>query len=455
MTRPAVTTNDPGAGPSPRPAARTVGAPTAVSADLMASPAFSASILLGAILALVFTAVLWASQARIEEVSTGRGRVTPASRIQVVQNLEGGIVREVLAREGSHVREGDILLRIDPTQAASSLGDAREKMVGLSVLIARLEAEIEGRPLVFPADVEQARPDLVDQQREHFDTRRKEIEAAIATLELQGRQRAQEIMEARSRIGTLERGLAIAREELEIIRPLERTRAVARAEALAAEGKVNDINGALEALQLSVPRLEAAMAEAARRRTERIEAFRSDALQRLTAARAEYASLQELSRASEDKVTRTTVRAPTDGIVKTVFVTTPGQVVQPGHNLIEIVPVNDTLLVEAQVRPQDIAFLRPGLDAVVKFTAYDYSIYGGLHATLEHIGADSLTTEKGETYYLIRLRTDKAQLEHAGARLPIIPGMVADVDIKTGSKTILEYIAKPMVRLQHASLRER
>lgn len=431
------------------------GVPTAISADLLAGPSQGASWLLLSLVGLVATFVLWAALASVQEVTTGRGRVTPASKIQVVQNLEGGIVREVLVREGAFVREGDVLLRIDPTLAGSSLGEAREKMMALGALIARLEAEVEGRPLVFSAELAQGRPDLVAHQRDHYEARRREIEAAVAALDLQERQRSQEIREAQSRIGTLKRGLDIAQQELEMLRPLERTRSVSRSELLLSEAKVNDMRGSLEATELAIPRLEAAMSETARRRTERIEAFRGDALQKLSSARVEHAALTELSKGSEDKVARTTVRAPTDGIVKTVLVTTPGQVVQPGHSLVEIVPVNDKLLVEAQVRPQDIAFLRPGQDALVKITAYDFSIYGGLAAKLEHIGADSITTEKGETYYLIRVRTDKAHLSHRGGTLPIIPGMVADVDVITGSKTVMGYLTKPLVRMRQTALRER
>lgn len=453
---PAPSTQAGRAKPPPEPAKpRPAGVPTAISADLLAMPSRRASALMLTLVALVAVFILWAILATVQEVTTGRGRVTPASKIQVVQNLEGGIVREVLVREGAFVREGDILLRIDPTQAGSSLGEAREKILGLGALIARLEAEVEGRPLSFPAELAKGRPDLVTHQREHYEARRKEIEAAIAALDLQEVQRAQEIKEAQSRIKTLRRSLELAGEELDMIQRLERSRSASRSELLVVEAKVNDTRGALEATNLALPRLEAAMSEIGRRRTERIEAARGESLQRLSSARVEHSALQEMSRGSEDKVARTTVRAPTDGIVKTVNVTTPGQVVQPGHSLVEIVPINDTLLVEAQVRPQDIAFLRPGQDALVKITAYDFSIYGGLAAKLEHIGADSISTDKGETYYLIRVRTNTAQLTHGSGSLPIIPGMVAEVDVITGSKTVMGYLTKPLVRMRQTALRER
>jgi adhesin transport system membrane fusion protein len=442
----------PAAGGSPRPAG---GVPTAVSADLMQLPSERMSRLMLSLVALVVAFVVWAALAAITEVTSGRGRVIPASKIQVVQNLEGGIVREIRVREGDHVREGDVLARIDPTLAGSSLGEAREKMQGLVALIARLEAEVEEKPLTFPQSVLDGRPDLAGHQREHFEARRKELDAALGALTLQETQRSQEVVETRSKIATLQRSLVLAREELDLVRGLERTRAASRSELITMEAKTNDIDGALKAAQLALPRLEAAVAEIADRRKEKLSSFRGDALQKLAAARVELAAIEQSSRGSEDKVARTTVRAPVAGIIKTVNVTTAGQVVQPGHSLIEIVPMNDTLLVEAQVRPQDVAFLRPGQEAKVKLTAYDPSIYGALAARLEQIGADSITTEKGETYYLVRVRTEKSHLEYRGETLPILPGMVADVDVVTGAKSVLTYITKPFVRMRDVALRER
>ncbi|MEZ5851986.1 MAG: HlyD family type I secretion periplasmic adaptor subunit [Hyphomicrobiaceae bacterium] len=439
-----------------RPAiARKAGVPTAISADLLAMPRRGASNLMLSLLVLIAAFIVWASFASIQEVTKGTGRVTPASKIQVVQNLEGGIVREVLVSEGSLVKAGDIILRIDPTQAASVLGESKEKILGLKALIARLEAEVEGRLLSFPKEVEDGQPDLVVHQRELFDARRKELDAAVSAMRLQEQQRSQEIKEAQSRIATLRKALEIASEEVAMTRPLLRSGAASRAELLSLEAKLNEARGSLEATTLAVPRLDAAKSEIVRKRTERLEAFRAEALQRLASARVELSALEEISRGSQDKVARASVKAPTDGIVKTVHVTTPGQVVQPGHSLVEIVPINDTLLVEAQVRPQDIAFLHPGQNAVVKLSAYDFSIYGGLSAKLEHIGADSISTEKGETYYLIRVRTEKAQLTHRGHNLPIIPGMVAEVEVITGSKTVMNYMTKPLLRMRHAALTER
>lgn len=445
----------PRSGPPPPAVAQHHGIPSAISADLVAPPSRGLSRLMAMLMALIATFIVWAALANVEEFTSGRGRIIPASRIQVVQSLEAGIVREILVREGDMVRAGHVILRIDPTIAGSSVGEAREKMLGLEALIARLEAEVEGREPTFSDEFASQRPDLASHQRTHYESRRRELEGAIAALDGQERQRAQEIAEARQKIETLTRALEIAEQELGILKPLERSRAASKSEVLAAEAKRNDTEGALSATRLAIPRLEAALAEVKGRRAERLEAYRGDSLQKLATARIEHAALSEQNRGSADRLARTTVRAPASGIVKTVSVTTPGQVIQPGHNVVEIVPIDDTLLVEAQVRPQDIAFLRPGQRALVKLTAYDFAIYSGLEGRVEQISADSVTTEKGESYYVVRVRTDKSHLQHGTESLPIIPGMVADVDVVTGSKSVLTYLTKPLTRMRQSALRER
>lgn len=430
------------------------GIPTAVSADLLAEPSKALSALTLTMVALVLGFIGWAHFAVLDEVTQGRGRVIPASKLQVVQNLEGGIVREIHVREGQRVAEGDMLLRIDPTHFDASAGEAQEKILGLKALLARLEAEVEGKALAFPPEVSD-RAELASRQRDLYETRKRELEAALAALDQQGVQRAQEIMEVEAKAGTLTRALDIAEKELAISRPLEASRAVSKTELLALEAKANETRGALEAAQLSLPRLKAAQEEVRVKRAEKLAAYRSDSLQKLSQAQVELMAMTQASRSNTDKVARTTVRAPVAGIVKTVNVTTAGQVVQPGSSLVEIVPLNDTLLVEAQVRPQDIAFIHPGQKAKVKITAYDFSLYGGLDAEVERIGVDSVTPERGEPYYPVRVRTDKASLTHRGETLPIMPGMVAEVDILSGHKSVLQYLSKPLLKMTSQAMRER
>lgn len=440
----------------PRPAPqRALGVPSAISADLLRPLPRGLDALLLCLIGLVAAFFIWATFAMVEETTKGEGRVIPASKIQLVQNLEGGIVREIFVREGDHVTAGDVLLRIDPTLAGSSHAEANERILGLRALVARLSAEVNLTPLTFPDDLVSHHPRLVLHQNNEYTERKRELEAALATLDLQAKQRAQERLELEAKIGTLERALEIAESELEILRPLAKTRSVSRSELLGSQAKVNETRGALKGAQLALPRIIDQRLEALSRREEKQAAFRAQALQKLAQANIELNALTQGNRGAADKLARTTVRSPATGIIKTVHVTTKGQVVKPGIDLIEIVPLNDTLLIEARVRPADIAFLHPGQRALVKLTAYDFSLYGGLEGRVEQIGADSTTNDKGETYYIIRVRTSRNTLKNQGDDLRIIPGMVAQVNIMTGSKTVLSYLTKPLTRMRHNALSER
>ncbi|MGL4440889.1 MAG: HlyD family type I secretion periplasmic adaptor subunit [Bosea sp. (in: a-proteobacteria)] len=397
----------------------------------------------------------WAALAKVDEVTRADGKVIPASRIQLVQNLEGGIVRRINTREGALVKEGDLLVQIDATGFGSSLDERREKLLGLRAVLARLEANVEGQALAIPDDIVRTRPRLAHEQAEMFDNRRREMQASLGGLDQQVAQRRQEIEEIRSRIANLTRALEIAREELDLTRPLVQRGAAARIELIRLEARQNELQGSLEAAQLTMPRIEQALGEARNRRIEREMGLQAEMRSQLSESRVQIASLEQSIKGDLDRVDRTEVRAPVSGIVKTLHVSTLGQVVKPGVDIVEIVPSGDSLLIETRIRPQDIAHLRPGLDAVVRLTAYDYTSYGVLKGKLEHIGADTVQTERGETFYHARVRTDRASLTRDGQEHPILPGMVANVDILTGRKTVLDYIVKPITRLQHEALRER
>jgi membrane fusion protein, adhesin transport system len=437
------------------PSARPLGLPTAVSADLLEPPRRLHHVCGVALSALLAGFVLWSANAVVTEFAVGQGKIIPARKVQVVQNLEGGIVRAIAVREGQQVRQGDLLLSIDPTAPGAQLAEAREKAAGMIILKARLDAEVNGGTPAFPQEIATRRPDLVANELALLQTRRSEVESALSAFDLVIRQRQQEVVETNQKITSLQSALGVARREYDLIRPLVASGAAARVEGMRAEAKVIDTDGLLKAAQLALPRIEAALAEAKDRRAEKAQSFRADALAKLSQADNELAALTQAMRNNEDRIRRTDMTAPVNGIVKSVHVTTLGQVIQPGSSAVEIVPVDETLLVEAQVKPQDIAFLRPGIDAVVKLSAYDFTIYGGLPARLEHIGADSVTNDKGETFYVIRVRTHANALNHKGRELPIIPGMVAEVELKTGQKTVLQYLTKPLTRMQQQALRER
>jgi adhesin transport system membrane fusion protein len=423
-------------------------------ADLHAPRGF-AHLLLFAIVAFFVVFFAWASWAELEEVTRGEGKVIPSSQVQVVQNLEGGIVAEIPVREGAIVEQGEVLVRIDNVRAASELRESRQRYLALQGALGRLRAEVDAVPVTFAPEVMTEAPDVAQSESALYRARRDALQSELEVLRSQAAQREQERTELATRLDQLARSHALGLEELAITEPLATSRVVSRVQLLRLQREVNDLAGELEATRLAVPRVEAALREASRRIEERQLSFRAETQRELNAVQAEAAALQEVITAEADLVSRTEVRSPVRGTIKQLFVNTVGGVIQPGADLVEIVPLEDNLLVEAKVRPADIAFLRPGQPAVVKVTAYDFAIYGGLDALVEDISADTITDERGESFYRVRVRTDESALHEAGEPLPIIPGMTTQVDILTGQKTVLDYLLRPILSAKERALRER
>jgi membrane fusion protein, adhesin transport system len=410
-------------------------------------------------LAFLIVALTWASQAQLDEVTLGHGQVIPSSKVQVVQNLEGGIIAEILVEPGQVVHKDQPLMRIDDTRFSSSYLEGAARNDALRARIARLEAEAALAEFVPPADLQTNNAELVRQERAVFDSRRRDLQASLAVIERQAEQRVQELAEMQTHAEKLQHSYDLVQQELTLTRQAAEQSVIPKVQLIRLERQANDLKGELEVSRLSVPRLEAARGEV-RRKSEQVAAeFQAAASRELSEARAEQSIVSATKVALEDRLARTTVRAPLTGTVKQVKVNTIGGVVQPGMDLVEIVPLEDSLLVEARVRPADIAFLRPGLDAMVKLTAYDFSIYGGLEGTVEHISADAIADERPgvrpESYYLVRVRTSRGGRGAGDKHLKIIPGMQATVDIRTGHKTVLQYLLKPVLRAKQTALRER
>ena len=405
--------------------------------------------------AFVVVMGVWANYAILDEVTRGQGRVIPSSKTQIIQNLEGGILAEILVREGDVVNRDDILVRIDNTAAQASFRDLQSQYYALLATVERLTAEQEDRDMALTQQVLDNAPVEAADQKSLFDFRRRQLKAQISVLKAQASQRKQEIAEMRSKQKQLERSLALAKQELQITAPLVRNGVVPRINLIRIERQVSDLEGEISTIRLSVPRLKTAAQEARQRIEEVRLTAKTDSANELNRTRAELKSVRETLFAGKDRVTRTEVRSPVHGTVKELKVTTVGGVIRPGEDILEIVPLDDTLLIEARVRPTDIAFLRPGHKAMVNVAAYDFSIYGGLKAKVEHISADTIRDEKGESFYRVYLRTDKNTLLHQGKELPIIPGMTATVEVLTGKKSVLDYILKPILKARNRALRER
>ena len=406
-------------------------------------------------LALLILLLIWASFAELEEITVGEGKVIPSSQVQIIQNLEGGIVSALPVRIGDIVQRDQIVLNIDPTRFSSSLGETKAKYNALQAKIARLEAESSDKPFVIPRELEREAPEIFKEEFRLYISRQNELEATRGVLQQQLQQRQQELIEKRAKTQQLAESYRLVSTEVNLTRPMAKQQVISDVELLRLERQANDIKGELEATRLSIPRLEASLQEANNKLEGASAKFRSDAALELAQARAEFAGTTATSVAMEDRLARTTVRSPVTGVVKTIKVTTVGGVVQPGMEVMEIVPIEDNLLIEAKVRPADVGFLRPGQHALVKVSAYDYSIYGGLSAVVENITADSITNDKGESFYLVRVRTSTNRFGTAEKPHPIIPGMLTTVHISTGKKTVLTYLLKPIVKARSEAMRER
>ena len=404
---------------------------------------------------LLVVAVVWAALAQLDEITIGEGKVIPSSQVQVIQNLEGGIVSKIPVKVGDLVKKGDIVIQLDETRFASSVGESKAKNYALMAKVARLTAEAAGAAFEPPADLVQENPSVAQEEKALYDNRQRELDAALSVLRQQVSQRGQEIAEKRARHQQLQESYNLAAQELKMSRPLLAQGVMSQVEILRIERQVNDTKGELEATKLAIPRLEAQLAEARSKLDGQQAKFRSDAATELAQARADFAGTSASSIAVEDRLARTAIRSPVAGTVKQIKVATVGGVIQPGVEVMEIVPLEDNLLIEARIRPGDIGFLRPGQPAMVKVSAYDFSVYGGLDATVDNITADSITNDKGESFYLVRVRTAKNALGTADKPLPIIPGMLASVHIRTGQKSVLSYLLKPVIKAQYDALRER
>lgn len=396
--------------------------------------------------------LVWAAFAELDEVTRGEGRVIPTSQLQVVQSVDGGVVEELAVREGETVAPGQLLLRIDPTRFVSTLLESRATALALQAKAARLEALGRGSTFTVPAELEREIPDIVAHERRLFETSREGIEAQIAIARQQLSQRQQELNEARARRDQAARSLELAERELGVTRPLVKSGAVSDVDILRLERDVSRMRGERDQAAAQISRVQAAITEAEGKIQEVELAVRNQWRNEQSETLSKLGSLSEGARGLEDRVKHAEIRSPVRGTVKRLLVNTVGGVVQPGKEVVEIVPLDDALILEARVKPKDIAFLRPQQPAVVKFSAYDFSIYGGLDAVVEHISADTVTDDKGNAFYIVRVRTLESAL---GEGLPIIPGMVADVDILTGRKTVLAYLAKPVLRAKANALTER
>lgn len=400
----------------------------------------------------LFVMLVWAGFAEIDEVTRGEARVVPTSQVQIVQSVDGGVVEALLVKEGQVVETGQLLLRVDPTRFVSNLQESRASQLALQAKALRLEALTRGTAFNPPADLMREAPEVVAQEMRLYESRRAEIAAQIAITQNQLSQRQQELNEVRARREQAERGLELMTREINATRPMVATGAVSEVEVFRLEREAARLRGDRDQSTAQISRVQSAILEATRKIEEVQLISRNQMSAELSETMSKLASMTKGGVALEDKVKHADIKSPVRGTVKRLLVNTVGAVVQPGKEVVEVVPLDDTLILEVKISPKDIGFLRPGQEAMVKFTAYDFAIYGGLLADVIQIGADSVVDERGNAFYHVRVRTHKPSL---GPGLLVIPGMVAQVDILTGKKTVLSYLLKPVLRAKSNALTER
>lgn len=407
------------------------------------------------ILALVVLAFVWAGFAQLDEVTRGEGKAIPSSRLQKIQNLEGGIVTELFVHEGQIVEAGAPLLHLDDTRFASNVGETEADKLGLQAKIDRLTAEAENRDFIISDELMKKAPDVARGELDLFNSRRRQFQNEIEGLQEQLVQKKQELRDFQSKQAQYKNSLGLLQQEIKMSEPLLASGAISKVEILRLRRTEVETKGLLDSVALSIPKSASETKEIENKIGESRNRFQGDALTQLNEARTNLSKAQATGKALEDRVNRTMVVSPVRGIVQQIMVNTIGGVIQPGSDLVEIVPLDDKLLIEVKIQPRDIAFLHPGQHAVVKFTAYDYTTYGGLDGELVQISPDTVTDKEGHSYYIARLRTDKNFLGTKEHPMLIIPGMVASVDILTGKKSILSYLLKPIIRAKAEALRER
>jgi adhesin transport system membrane fusion protein len=395
---------------------------------------------------------VWASFAELEEVTRGQGRVIPSRQIQIIQAVDGGVVSDILVNEGQVVEKGQLLVRIDPTRFISELRENRSQYLSLLAKAERLRALSEERPFVPPPEVVNETPEVAQREQTLYTSSQEELNAQIAIARQQLRQRQQELNEATANRDQLGSRYELLAQEFAVTKPLVSSGAVSEVEILRLERDVIATRGERDQVLSQIERILSSINEAERKIQEVELTFDNNIRRDLSETLARLGSVTEEKMGLADRVKHTDVVSPVHGTIKRLLVNTVGGFIQAGKDIIELVPLDDSLILEARINPKDIGFLRPGQKAQVRFTAYDFAIYGSLEARVEQIGADSVIDEKGNAYFLVRVRTTKPDL---GDNLPVIPGMMATIDVITGKKTLLAYLLKPILRAKASALRER
>jgi len=422
-------------------------------------PPILANAVIAIICALIISAVTWASYAEVDEVARGEGKVIPASKTQIVQSSEPGVVQEIAVKVGQTVRRGDLIASLDNTTNSSSLGEVEAKVRALKTRASRLQQEQAGRfdqPFVCPEKVLKSAPEVCRNEENLLVARKKNYENDLQVAKARLVQRQNELGEAQADLVRLSENLDMNAKQLDLVTGMVKRGLMAQTELIRVQSEKAELSGRIEVGKETIEKLKGAVREAELQASDVPLKMQQEALSDLTQTLADLSVAEETMRGASDRLKRTEIRSPVDGIINTLAVNTIGSFVQPGAPIAEVVPTTETLLVEARVSPKDVAFIQSGQPALIKITAYDFSIFGGIQGKVANVSADSLVdSTTGQPYYQVRVTTDHSSLISKGKSYAIKPGMVCSVDIMTGRKTILHYLLKPLNKARDEALHER
>lgn len=429
---------------------------SSLSQAALEKPTVKSQLVVWIILLVAIWLIVWSSYAELDKIIRGEGKVVPSSQIQIIQNLEGGIVEELYIRSGDKVKKGEILIKLDNTQFASSFGESELKEAELTAKAQRLTAEAFHKPFdpALHATNDRQIQALYDREYQLYQARQKQLLTNDRILVEQLEQQKFELQDSYSQITQLTRSLNLLKKEVSFMEPLVKQGIASQVDLLKLQREENDAYSKLKGVQFSIPKIKSAISEARSKRKEAQETFSNQAHEEMNQVLAEKEQLLKSKEALQDRVDRTDIKSPVNGTIKQMFVNTIGGVVQPGSDIVEIVPDDDSLVLEAKIPPADIGFIYAGLKAKIKFTAYDFAIYGGLDGSVERISADTITDEEGNSFYIARIKTYKNHLGTTKKPLYLLPGMTASVDIIVGKHTVLDYLLKPIIKARDTALRE-
>ena len=403
----------------------------------------------------VVAAILWMSWAKIDVVIRGSGKVSPASQVQNIQSLEGGIISEILIQEGQAVSSGQSLIKISDVAFSSSFEENRLLSLELQARASRLNAEAFDKAFEANPEVSEEAPDLVKSEKSLYDSNQQQLKETLSILEEKISQQQSALREAESKQKQLKKSLDLVQQEIVIKKPLRDRGIISEVEFLQLQQREAEFEGELDAVKLSIPRIKSTIEEARSNRGKEKLDFQNKAKRELNEVNAEIGRIKEAQTALQDRVRRTTLRSPVNGIVQRLYTNTIGGVVSPGSNIVDIIPLEDSLLVELKIKPADIAYVHVGQFARLKFSAYDFAIHGSLQGIVTFVSADTITNDEGISFFLVRVKPNKPFLGAKSGELPIKVGMTAEADIITDKKTILSYLTEPVHRGIDKALRER